>query len=275
MSILTSILRPLFDALLSPFSTLHPMVGLSIASLVVTVLVLLVLKVASNQEKIDAIKRKIHASLFEIRLWNDNPRAILRAQGDILRHNATYIWLWTVPLLVLIVPLILILGQLQFHYGYRGLEPGEQALVTVALEDAPQAKPAVELEVPEGLEVQTRPVWVPSLGELTWRIAAVERGDYEINVNVDGETFAKAVQVSDDVRRRSPVRPDPSFGSQLLYPAEAPMPAGAPVRSISVSYPHANAGFTGWEWEWTWMIILFLLTIVFALALRKPMGVTF
>ncbi len=275
MSFVTSILRPLFDALLSPFSTLHPLVGLALASLVVTVLVLLVLKVVSNQDKIDAVKRKIHAALFEIRLWNDNPRAILRAQGDILRHNATYLWLWLIPLLVLIVPLILILGQLQFHYGYRGLEPGEQALVTVALESSGEAKPAVELEVPEGLEIQTRPVWVPSEGELTWRIAAVERGDYEIGVTVDGETFAKAVQVSSDVRRRSPVRPDASFGSQLLYPAEAPLPKGGPVRSIEVSYPPANAGFSGWESEWTWMIILFLLTIVFALALRKPMGVTF
>ena len=64
MSILTSILRPLFDALLLPFRGLHPMVGLTIASLVVTILVLLVLKLTSNQEKIEAIKRKIHAGLF-------------------------------------------------------------------------------------------------------------------------------------------------------------------------------------------------------------------
>ena len=275
MSILTSILRPLFDALLFPFHSLHPMVGLSVASLVVTVLVLLVLKVTSNQEKIEQVKRKIHAGLFEIRLFNDNPLAIMRAQGDILRHNVTYLWLWMIPLLWLIVPLVLILGQLQFHYGYRGLEPGEQALVTVELKEAPEAKPAVELEVPEGLEVETRPVWIPSLGELTWRIGAREWGDYEIEVTVDGETYAKAVQVSSDVRRRSPVRPDPSFGSQLLYPAEVPLPADAPIRSISVSYPAGNAGFSGWEWELTWMVILFLLTIVFALVLRKPMGVTF
>lgn len=275
MSFLTSILRTLFDALLLPFRGLHPMVGLTVVSLLVTVLVLLVLKITSDQEKIEEVKRKIHAGLFEIRLFNDDPLAILRAQADILRHNATYLWLWLIPLLWLIVPLVLILGQLQFHYGYRGLEPGEQALLTVELDDPPAAKPAVELAVPEGLEVETRPVWVPSLGELTWRIAARERGHYKIGVTVDGTTYTKAVQVSSDVSRRSPVRPDPSFGSQLLYPAEPPLPAGASIRSIEVSYAAGNAGFSGWEWELTWMVILFLLTIVFALILRKPMGVTF
>jgi len=277
MSILTSILRPLFDGLLYPFRGLHPLVGLTVMTLLVTVLVLLVLKVTSNQERLDAVKRKIHASLFEIRLFNDDLRAILRAQWDILRHNVSYLALWIVPLLWLIVPLVLILGQLQFHYGYRGLVPGERTLLTVELtenaagDDA--AKPDVELEAPEGLRVETAPVWVPSKNELTWRLVAEAQGIYDLGVRVGGESYDKRVVVSDDVVRRSTVRPPATFFDQLLFPAEAPLPDGAPIRSIALAYPHGDAG-VGWEWELTWMVVLFALSFAFALLLRKPLDVT-
>jgi hypothetical protein len=277
MSILTSILRPLFDGLLYPFRGLNPLVGLTLMTFLVTVLVLLVLKVTSNQDRLDAVKRKIHASLFEIRLFNDDLRAILRAQWDILRHNVSYLALWVVPLLWLIVPLVLILGQLQFHYGYRGLVPGERTLLTVELKDDAvdsDAKPEVELEVPDGLRVETAPVWVPSKKELTWRLVAEERGIYDLGVRVDGgESYDKRVVVSDDVVRRSTVRPPATFFDELLFPAEAPLPDGAPIRSIALAYPQGDAGI-GWNWELTWMVVLFALSFAFALLLRKPLDVT-
>lgn len=274
MSILFATLRPIFDALLMPFRGLHPLVGLTLVSFLFAVFILLVLKVTSNQEKIEAVKRKIYAGLFEIRLFNDDARAILRAQWDILRHNAVYLALWMVPFLWMLVPMVLILGQLQFHYGYRALEPGQQALVEVTLADGSDAKPAVALEVPDGLRVETPSVWVPSERQLTWRIAAEAWGDYEIAVEVEGERYTKAVQVADDIRRRSPVRPGPGFFDQLLYPAEAPLPAGAPVREISISYPPADGGI-GVDWELSWMLVLFVVSVIFAFILRKPLGVTF
>ena len=40
-----------------------------------------------------AAKRRIHADLLEMRLYNDDVRALLRAQGSLLRHNGAYLWL--------------------------------------------------------------------------------------------------------------------------------------------------------------------------------------
>ena len=88
MSIVTSILRPLFDALLYPFHALHPMVGLAVASLVVTVLVLVVLKLVSNQEKIEQVKATLPATIGEVdgvRLLDEdamNAARTQRSQGD-------------------------------------------------------------------------------------------------------------------------------------------------------------------------------------------------
>ncbi len=274
MSTLNAILRRLFDAALYPFRELHPLVGLTVVSLVVGIGMLLVFKATSNQEKLGAVKRKIHAGLFEIRLFNDDLRAILRAQGDILRHNLTYIRLSAVPLLWMIVPFVLIVAQLQFHYGYRGLEPGAQTLVKVELAEAGDGRPAIELTAPEGITIEAGPVWIPPLRELSWRISARRPGDYELALTAGGETYTKSVRVSDAVVRRSPVRLEPGFVNQLLYPAEDPLPASAPIRAVTVTYPEGNAGIEGWEGEWTWMILFILLSIVFAFALRKPLKVT-
>ena len=136
MSALDALLRAIFDVLLMPFSGLPPLVGLIILSVVTAVVMLLVFKKASNQEAIDSVKRKITAGLFEIRLFSDDVVAILKAQGEILRHNATYLRLSFTPMLWMIIPLTLVVAQLQFHYGYRSLHPGEKTLLKVQLDSA-------------------------------------------------------------------------------------------------------------------------------------------
>ncbi|MCP3962564.1 MAG: hypothetical protein GY719_32390 [bacterium] len=278
MSFLNNILRRLFDAALSPFSGLHPLVGIAVVSLVLGVAMLLVFKWTSKQEKMTAVKRQIHAGLFEIRLFNDNLRAILRAIGTILHHNLRYLGLTVVPLLWMIVPFVLIVAQLQFHYGYQGLEPGAQALVEVELDQSAGGlggvRPAITLEAPPGLLIEAGPIWVPSARELTWRISAVEQGDYELVLKTSDGEITKSVRVSGQVVRRSPKRLAAGFFNQLLYPAEDPLPASTPIRAIGLSYPAGNAGFEGWESELTWMIFFLVLSIIFAFALRKPLKVT-
>lgn len=280
MSMLNSLLCRLFDALLFPFSGLHPLVGLAVVSLVFGVVMLLVFKVTSNQEKLTAVKRRIHAGLFEIRLFNDDLRAISRALADILRHNLSYIGLAMVPLLWMMAPIVLVIAQLQFHYGYQGLKPGQPTLVKVALTPnwnkslGGDARPEFQLQAPAGLEIEAGPTWAPALRELTWRLSASEPGDYELSLVSSTATLTKSVVVSDKILRRSPSRLSPGFVNQLLYPAESPLPETSPVHSITLGYPEGNAGFEGWENEWTWMIFFLILSIVFAFALRKPLKVT-
>ena len=100
--------------------------GLAVVSLATAIVMLArSFKRTSNQTRLAAVKRQIHAALFEIRLFNDDLRAIFRAQREMLRHNLTYLRLSLVPMLWMIVPLVLVIAQLQFHYGYAGLEVGQ------------------------------------------------------------------------------------------------------------------------------------------------------
>lgn len=282
MATLNAFLRGFFDAVLGPLSGLSPWVGISILSLVVGVIALVVFKYTSDQEGLERVKDQIWAGLFEIRLFNDDLGAITRAQADILRHNLRYIRLSMLPFLVLLVPMFFIFAQMQFHYGYTGLDEGEAVLLRTELKpdwkdsaelaDA-SGRPAASLTAPEGVTVDLGPHWSPDRDELLWRIHGDTPGVYDLALNLGGETYTKSVVVGDELARRSPVRTDTDFLDQLLYPAEAPLPSEAPVEAIHLEYPDADLWFFGLDVPW-WVVFLFL-SLVFAFALRGPLGVTF
>lgn len=275
MSFVNALLRALVDGLLYPFRGLPPIVGLTVVSLLTSILLLIVFKKTSNQKALEAVKRKIHAGLFEIRLFNDDFRSILRSQLDILRHNLTYLRYSTVPMIWTLPPLVLLIAQLQFHYGYESLRPGEPALVKATLRTVDGgAKPAIRLEAErEGIEVKEPAIWIPSLREMAWRIEPVSEGDYELKIVNGSETVTKTVRVmegTNPIVRRSPLRVR-GFLDELLYPAESPLPSGG-FQSIAVTYPEANVDVFGVELHW--MIVYFVLSIAFAFLLRGTFKVT-
>jgi hypothetical protein len=275
MSLLNAALRPVFDLLLAPFAALPPIVPVALVSLLASILMLVVFKRTSNQAALATAKRKIHAGIFEIRLFNDDLRAILRAQNEILRHNLTYLRFTLWPMVFILPPLLLVMAQLEFHYGYEGLRPGQRALLEVDLapEAASGARPRVSLELPAGLRAETEAVWIASESQLLWRLLAERDGDYELGLSIDGAPrLTKTVRVTPRTVRLSPERVGPGFFSQLLYPAERPLPAGSPVRAIRLSYPARELSVLGFHMYW--MIPFFALSIAFAFALRGPFKVT-
>jgi hypothetical protein len=273
MSAVNAALRPVFDLLLAPFAAWPPIVSLILVSLLVSILMLVVFKRTSDQAALARVKRRIHAGIFEIRLFNDDLRAILRAQGEILRANLTYLRLTLWPMVFILPPLVLVMAQLQFHYGYEGLRPGQSALLAVDL--APETagtRPKAALGVPAGLRAETEDVWIPAESQLLWRLAAEQEGDYELVLEVGGARLTKTVRVTPLTVRLSPVRLDAGFVSQLLYPAEPPLPQGSPVRAVHLSYPEREVSVLGYGMHW--MIPFFVLSIAFAFALRGLFKVT-
>ncbi|MXZ40171.1 MAG: hypothetical protein F4Z19_18355 [Holophagales bacterium] len=287
MSLLNAALRAVFDVALRPFAALPPIVPVTIVALVSGIFALLVYRWTSNQPAIAAVKRRLFGHLLEVRLFNDDLRAVLAAQLRLLRENLTYLRLNLVPLLWMIVPFMLLIAQLQFHYGYEGLEVGEQTLLVVDLAPAAPAdadgdqtapRPPIELEAPAGVAVETAGVWVPSLRQVVWRLRADEPGRHELVVRADGGAFTKSLFVADPEGaaqwvRRSPTRRRAAILDQLLYPAEPSLPRGGPIARIDVQYGTAAISFFG-LFDMHWLIAFLILSLAFAFALRNRLGVT-
>lgn len=277
MSLINKLVGNVIELLLAPFEAMHPIVGLAVVSLVTGVVMLVIFKATSSQRRIAEVKRKIHAGFFEIRLFNDDPRAIFKAQAAILRHNLHYLALALVPMIFIMLPLVLVLGQLHFRYGYGGLEPSADTVFTVRLgeewrdQHSNVERPPVRIDVPEGLQVETPAVWIPSRNEFAWRLRAVNAGTYDVDVSLGEESYAKRVVVSEGIAPRAPVRVRPGFLEELLNPAEEPLPKSAPFESISLRYPDRTIDVFGAGLHW--IVVFFVLSIVFAFALRGPFKV--
>jgi hypothetical protein len=276
MAVLNQILRHLFDALLYPLRELPPFVSLAILSLILAVAILLVYRKTSDQARITHAKRQIQAGFFEIRLFNDDPRAILRAQNGILLNNLVYLRTSLVPLFWLIVPLTLIIAHLQPFYGYRSFRAGESFLVLLKLQEtaagAAATRPTAQLRVPPGLVAETPAVWIPSRSELVWRLRAERPGRYALQAEVDGRDFAKDLSVAAPFARLSPVRQTSSLEGQLQYPGEPPLPGSSPVHSIRVGYPSRDYSVFGWRLPW--LAVFFGLVTAFALLLKGRLRVS-
>jgi hypothetical protein len=267
MAALNALLARLVDGFLRPFDEASPLAGLAVVSLISAIGMLLVVRATSDQARVAAVKRALQACVFEIRLFNDDARAMLRALGEMLRHNLTYMRLATAPVLWMTVPLGLLLAQLHSHYGYDGLAVGQRAVVKARLRNSSTSpSPQARLAAPPGIRIETPPVWIPSIREVAWRVAAERPGDYVLKVQIGEDVFTKSVLVSDAIVRRSPLRTDERLLNQLLHPGEPPLPVGAEVESIAVTYPRRAVSVLGFQIHW--MVIFFALSIVFALALR-------
>src|SRR5215470_3687440 len=130
-------LTAIFGVILLPFHSLSPVWGLAFISLVAGILMVWIFGKVSDQESIDRTKRRIQGNLLGVWLYQHNVGVVLRLQrhifGDILR----YLKFSMVSLLVLIVPILLIMTQLNLHFGTRPLHPGEQAVIKVHLSQPP------------------------------------------------------------------------------------------------------------------------------------------
>lgn len=268
MPIVNVVFGGVVGVLLWPFRGASPWLGMIAVSLVTALLMLEVYKLTSDQAAIRRAKDRIKAHLYEMRLYKDNMRVTLAAQGAILRANLAYMAANLKPLAVMIVPLVLILAQLSVWFDRAPLRPGEETLVKVRLE--PSADPVTagwELATPPGLEITAPAVRIPDLHEIVWRVKAVATGHGRITLRSGDRTIEKSVAVGGrPLSRVSPLASRGSFWKRVLYPGEAPLPAGTPVRSVEILYPARS--LTAFGLGVHWLVAYLILSIVFGFAFK-------
>ncbi len=268
MWIFNSIFGKIFEILFIPFRSMSPWVGMIIISFLTALLMLFVFRFTSNQKGIRNVKDKIKAHLLEIRLFKDSLRISLKAQGNILRYNLKYIGYSAKPLLVMIIPLVLILIQLNLWFGYNSLDPGQKAILKAEL-DADQSLLNTQfvIETSPGLEIESPPLRIEEENEVNWRLRATEPGIHELELMVNGQKVIKKVAVSQKkLSKISPLKIRRNFIDELFNPGEAPIPGKMPVKTIKIEYPDQPMSLFGWRIHW--IIVYFALSIIFGFSFK-------
>ncbi len=228
-------------------------------SLVVGLLMVVVFRYTSDQKAIHVAKDHLKAHLLALRLFQDQIPVVLRSYGRILLATGRYLRLAFMPLLFVIVPLTLVIVQLDRYLGSTPVEQGHAFLITAKVADR-AALDATSLELPDGLAVTAPAVHIPAENEVAWRVTAAKDGNYIVDVKASGQTLSKSVVVGSGFWRLSPVRLRGKFLERILFSAEPALPANSPVEAIEVQYPARDIAFAWFEWNWIWLF--FVLSLV-------------
>lgn len=257
--------------LLAPVEVLPGWLSNTIISAVAGVVLLAVFKFVSDQTAIGRVSDRIKANLLSLKLFKDSMTVTLQSQGRIFKGALLLLVHSARPMLVMIVPVCLLLGQMGLWYQARPLRPGEEAVVAIKLNrNGTSTWPKIRMESMPAAEVLLGPVRVVSKGEVYFKIKARQKGYHHLIFQVGDRKIEKEVAIGDGFMRVSVERPGPHWADILLHPGEKPFHSGSIVQSISIGYPDRLSRTSGTDW---WIIYFFAVSLIFALLFKPVIGV--
>ncbi len=239
-------------------------------SVIVGFLMVLLFGYTSDQDAIHAAKDQIKANLLALRLFQDQIGVVVRAYGKIILATGRYLRLAFMPLLFVIVPLTLIIAQLDHYLGLKPVDPHAAFLIKARVGDG-NALNETTLDLPEGLEATAPGVHIPSTNEVDWRVVAAKGGDYLVHVSTTGISAAKRVVVGTGMPRLSTIRMRGKFWERIFVSAESAFPDNSPIESVEVQYAVRDIWFAGVAWNWIWLF--FVLSLVAGFAFKSILGI--
>ena len=252
-----ALLRALVSGFASLFATLNPLVGLSIASVLIGIGMLWVVGKTSNQQAIVRAKKHMQARLLEMRLYRDEPGLLFRAQGHLVLENFRYVGHMLRPALFLALPMVVLYSHFDSVYGRRPLRVGEYALLSVStLLNGSDLR----LSGSSTVAVDSASVQSTAAGQVVWRIRATGNGQADLTLQTPQGEIAKSALATDYLAYVSSSRTASWWQRLLLAPGESGFESEA-VRSVEISYPPREIGVAGWDTHWViWFLVISLLS---------------
>jgi hypothetical protein len=277
MNTLNTFLNNVTRIVLSPLAGWSPLTALVLLSALFGIVVAIVFRWTSNQEKLRRIANLCSAQILAIKLFKDEPRAVIGAFGRLLRYSLVRTWFLVPSMIVILFPTVLLLVHLAVWYEYRPLAQGESAVVELQLADGAWAE-QLELtpELPSQLALETPPLRDPEAKAMLWRVRVKEPVPAAIRWRIGPNVFDKQVAVSAQKESFTPVsvrRSGTGWWDRLLHPAEPALEEESPLRGIVVHHQRRSTPVFGWDIPW-WATLL-IVSILAAILVRPLVKVQF
>jgi uncharacterized membrane protein (DUF106 family) len=252
------------------FLLTSPLAIVVVLSLVIGLAMVVLFGYTSDQKAIKVAKDQLKAHLLAVRLFRDQLPVVMGSYGKILRGTGRYLKLAFKPLLYVIIPITLLIVQLDRCLGSTALQKNAPFLLTVRTIGADVLN-GISLEVPPEIAMTAPAVRIPAENEIVWRLAAAADGEYEARITAGGQSAVKTIRVSSDLARVSSARLRGRFWERIFTSGEAALPQNVPIESISVNYPERNIDIAGYEINWIWLF--FILSMVAGFLFKELLGI--
>ena len=267
---INSILTAIFDLALTPFRSIAPLWAIVAVSVVMGVLLVILYGQCSAQAALKKVKRRIYGALLESVLYRRDLLVSLRAQGSMLRSAFVYFLLAIPPLIVLAIPCILVLAQLNMRYNARPLRIGESALVRVEVSDA-STLDRVRLETPAQLNASPA-LRISQPPQVWWKLTGKESGAPVATILVNDVPIAQTSVFVQNQPMKFLSRLSTNWITALLYPDSSEVSLqSSPLQSIEISYPPAQYRLLGIEAHW--LVLFFVISLLSGLVAAKVLKI--
>ena len=246
-----------------------PLAIVVVVSLVVGLLMVVLFGHTSDQKAIGIAKDQLKAHLLAVRLYRDQIPVVMGSYGKILRGTGRYLKLAFKPLLYVIIPITLLIVQIDRYLGATPIPPSAPFLLTV--HTGSDVLNDVTLDLPPEITTTAPPVHVPSTNEIVWRLTGSKEGKYEVKIAAAGQAAAKAVCVGSDLPRISTIRLRGHFWERMFSSAEPALPENSPIESISINYLDRNIEVAGYGMNWIWLF--FILSMIAGFIFKELLGI--
>ena len=256
-----SFLDPVLNPVLLPLADKSPLLLIVLFSFVLSLIITVVYKFATNQEEMKRLKEQQKESQKHIKeLRTSNPEEALRLQkeamkstGDMMRHSLK-------AMLITLVIAGFTFPWMSGHLAYDPIGPGETYSVTATF--AKGITGDAVLVPDEETDFDSSDAKQPiSNGEVTWRLKSSSEGEHKLAVEIGEVQQQKDVIVSNSLGSVKPVK---TFKNSN-------------IKAITVNYEKWPAlgpnTFTLFDWYPGWLAIYFISSIVFSLSLKKLLKV--
>ena len=213
----------------------------------------------SDQPALRSTANRMLAHLMEFRLFVDEPALVMRAQRDLFVENWRLLRLLARPSLILIVPSMILLAQMDACYSRAPLRVGDPAVVTVQFKrPGESAKTGITLQTPTAIRVETPAVRILSVNQISWRVRPLAVVSGQLQVSGPGRAVTKSIVAGRGVHYLSEQRVS-SLLTFFLHPNEPPLTRSS-ISSIEVLYP--SAAILHLHWLVWFLVVLSGTTIV-------------
>jgi hypothetical protein len=247
-----------FNFILKPFENGHAHAGLILVSIITGAVMLFLFKLTSNQQAMKEVKTRISAYFLEMRLYNEDISVVMASQRRILKANMGYMKLAMIPALVMIVPVILIMVQLNLRYAQVGFRPGDTAMVKVKAEEGVDVvRNRMTLKADRGIEKASPAVRIPSLSETDWKIKLTDTGVHDLTLETATGDVTLPVYATSRLVPVYGIFKKASFWETIFNPGAPRIPDEVPIETVEILYPEMsfNWGFIDLSWLWSFLII--------------------
>jgi len=239
-------------------------------SVVIGFAMVVLFRYTSDQKAIHVAKDQVKAHLLAVRLFQDQLPVVLRSYGRIVRGTGVYLRLAFKPLLLVIIPITLLIVQLDRYLGWTPVPPSESFLLKARVKN-PAALDQLSLQLPPEVNLSAPAVHIPEENEIVWRLLAGKKGTYKVDVQSGDQSFSKQVVVSPTPQWISTTRSQAPYWERFFTSGEPAIPAASPVQTIEVNYPTRSIAFA-WL-EWNWIVLFFILSLVAGFIFKSILGI--